>query len=69
LFHSIDKSLGGQRNSPLGNWLEFGDVAVWNNLIFSFGQTVIGGDSNGVGFVSELGEISSVGFGLGESES
>jgi hypothetical protein len=53
----------------LGNWLEFGDVRIWHNLVLTHGQTVIGGDSNGVRLISELAKVSGLSLSLGKSES
>ena len=69
LFDTVDKSLGGQSNSSLSDRREFSDVAVWDNLVFTGSQTIVSGDSNFVGLVSEFSEVSGVSFRLGERES
>jgi len=69
LLDAVNKSLGSQSDSFLSDWLEFTNVAIRDNLVFSRGQTVIDSHSNFVGLISEFSEISGFSIGLSERES
>ena len=64
----VDESVSGKNNSSLGNWSVLGNVILWENLIFSWGNSVIDMYSDFEGLISEFGEFDGVSLFLSELE-
>ena len=69
LLDAVHKSLSGQGNSFVGDWLELLDVAIWHHLVLARSQTVINSHGDLVGLISKLTEVSGIGLSLREGES